>query len=214
MNAAARRKQKSNREDITVFVTIGILVLVFGVLSMGFQLVASRLLAPYYGSSILVWAWLISVFLLAFSVGSIFGGIITGFSNSRRRAMITLLMIACVTGFAINVFFARPLLDLLETLFQSDTAGIVLSCFTLFFAPIAALSGLIPECVAVCGRHGLTAGLAAGVIYGISTIGNIAGVIITAFCLVPRFPVSVILHAWLALSCLSVASLWFVVRST
>ena len=32
------------------------LIVVLGVLSMGFQLLASRLLNPYFGSSIIVWA--------------------------------------------------------------------------------------------------------------------------------------------------------------
>ena len=45
-----------------------------GILSMGFQLLGSRLLNPHFGSSIIVWAWLISTFLAAFSAGSILGG--------------------------------------------------------------------------------------------------------------------------------------------
>ena len=48
-------------------------VITLGILSMGFQLLASRLLSPHFGSSIIVWAWLISTFLAAFSLGSMLG---------------------------------------------------------------------------------------------------------------------------------------------
>ena len=48
-----------------------LIVVVLGVLSMGFQMLASRLLSPHYGSTIVEWVWLISTFLAAFSTGSI-----------------------------------------------------------------------------------------------------------------------------------------------
>jgi MFS family permease len=216
MIAADRKGElasKFSRKNLPAVAAITMLVLFFGVLSMGFQLVASRLLAPYYGSSILVWAWLISVFLLAFSIGSIMGGVITGLSDLTRRRMIGVAIAACILGFALNVFFATRLLNWLETSLQSINGGIVLSCFCLFFMPIAALSSFIPQCVALCTRHGLSAGFSSGLIYGVSTAGNILGVIITAFFLVPRFRVSTILQAWLVLACLAVMTLWPMVRS-
>jgi predicted membrane-bound spermidine synthase len=56
-----------------------------GVLSMGFQFAASRLLNPHFGSSIIVWAWLISTFLAAFSIGSMLGGWISNLPTAARR---------------------------------------------------------------------------------------------------------------------------------
>ncbi len=63
------------------------LVVVLGILSMGFQLLASRLLNPHFGSSIIVWAWLISTFLLAFSLGSMLGGWISCQPAARRARL-------------------------------------------------------------------------------------------------------------------------------
>ena len=57
-----------------LFPTILGLALFQGFLGMGFQLVASRLLAPYFGTTLIVWAFLISSFIAAFSIGSFFGG--------------------------------------------------------------------------------------------------------------------------------------------
>src|SRR5215204_2242219 len=62
-----------------------LVVITLGILSMGFQLLASRLLNPHFGSSIIVWAWLISTFLAAFSIGSMVGGWISNLSLEGRK---------------------------------------------------------------------------------------------------------------------------------
>src|SRR5881227_2722833 len=54
-----------------------ILVFLLGMLSMGLQLVASRVLAPFFGNSIFVWASLITTFLAAFSAGSFIGAAVS-----------------------------------------------------------------------------------------------------------------------------------------
>ena len=73
-------------------------VITLGILSMGFQLLASRLLNPHFGSSIIVWAWLISTFLAAFSTGSMVGGWISNLApGPRRRGQLTGAFLAIVT---------------------------------------------------------------------------------------------------------------------
>ncbi|MDX1748173.1 MAG: fused MFS/spermidine synthase, partial [Halobacteriales archaeon] len=49
-------------------------VFVSGVSSMGLEILAGRIVAPQYGSSIFTWGSIIGVFLLALSVGYIHGG--------------------------------------------------------------------------------------------------------------------------------------------
>ena len=54
----------------------GLQLLVFsaGGVLMGLEIAGSRVLAPHFGNSVFVWGSLISVFLLALSVGYVFGG--------------------------------------------------------------------------------------------------------------------------------------------
>jgi len=47
-----------------------------GAVFLGLEIVASRVVAPFFGNSIYVWGSLISVFLLALSVGYFIGGIL------------------------------------------------------------------------------------------------------------------------------------------
>src|SRR2546422_2865521 len=42
---------------------------------MALEIVGSRILAPYFGSSVYVWGSLISIFLAALSAGYYFGGV-------------------------------------------------------------------------------------------------------------------------------------------
>ena len=45
-----------------------------GFLVMAIELLGGRLLAPYFGSSIYVWGAIITVFMLALSLGYLWGG--------------------------------------------------------------------------------------------------------------------------------------------
>src|SRR5436190_13879746 len=59
-------------------VLLCVLIFCLGILSMGLQLLASRVLAPFFGNSIFVWASLITTFLAAFSTGSFIGAVVSG----------------------------------------------------------------------------------------------------------------------------------------
>lgn len=188
-------------------------VVVLGILSMGFQLLASRLLNPHFGSSIVVWAWLISTFLAAFSAGSMIGGSISNLpSASRRRAAGIGALVAVVT-LALVAVFGRALLTAIETAFTDVSVAIAVSCVGIFFLPVTALSTFGPQCVQYLASRGTPPGKASGVVYGVSTLGNIAGVMLTAFVLIPNLRVSTLLQLWLAVAVVSLAILLRLLRA-
>ncbi len=189
------------------------LVIVLGILSMGFQLLASRLLNPHFGSSIIVWAWLISTFLLAFSLGSMLGGWISCQPRPRRSRLQVAAAVLGVLTLAFTAFFGRAALDQIEIAFIDPGTGLLVSCLGLFFVPVTMLSSFGPQCVQYLAARGTTPGAASGLIYGISTVGNIAGVMLTAFALIPHFPVSSLLYLWLAVAVLSLGGLIAILRT-
>ncbi|HYD85513.1 MAG TPA: fused MFS/spermidine synthase, partial [Opitutus sp.] len=170
-----------------------LVVVTLGVLSMGFQLLASRLLNPHFGSSIIVWAWLISTFLAAFSIGSMIGGSISNASPGRRDRWRTIAAVAGVATLAFTAFFDRAECAPTEVSFTDMSTGLLVSCLGLFFLPVTALSTFGPQCVQYLATRGTAPGKASGLIYGISTLGNIAGVMLTAFVFIPNFRVSTLL---------------------
>ena len=85
-----------------------------------------------------------------------------------------------------TAFFGRAFLRLIEANFESIIFGLVISCPALFFFPIMMLAAFAPLATEVLARRGISAGLASGLTYGLSTVGNIAGVMGTAFLLMPN----------------------------
>lgn len=188
-------------------------VVTLGILSMGFQLLASRLLNPHFGSSIIVWAWLISTFLAAFSIGSMVGGWISNLSASARaRGLWTGAILAIVT-LAVAALFGKALLKQIEVAFENVSTALLVSCVGIFFLPVTALSTFGPQCVQFLASHGTPPGKASGTVYGVSTLGNIAGVMLTAFVLIPNFPVSTLLYIWLGVAIVSLGALGYLLRT-
>src|SRR5262245_53899245 len=137
-----------------------LVVITLGILSMGFQLLASRLLNPHFGSSIIVWAWLISTFLAAFSIGSMVGGWISNLPpEARKRGQITGALLAMGT-LALTAIFGRGLLDQIEAAFSDASTGLLVSCIGLFFLPVTALSLFGPQCVQFLASRGTPPGKA------------------------------------------------------
>ena len=190
-----------------------IVVIVLGILSMGFQLLASRLLSPYFGSAIDVWACLISTFLAAFSVGAMLGGWISNLPGASRWRWQLGGVIGAVLSLAVTSQFGRGLVDSIAVNMEPGKLPILLSCAVLFFIPVLSLSSFTPQCVQFLAGRGTPPGKASGLVYGISTLGNIAGVMLTAFVLIPHAPVSTLLNIWLGVAVVSLAALLALIRA-
>lgn len=186
-----------------------LVVITLGILSMGFQLLASRLLNPHFGSSIIVWAWLISTFLAAFSAGSMTGGWISNLPTEQRQRGQLAGVILALASLALTAAFGRSLLGVIEVAFEDVSLALFVSCAGIFFLPVTALSSFGPQCVQFLASRGTPPGKASGIIYGVSTLGNIAGVMLTAFALIPHFRVSTLLYLWLTVA---IVSLFLLVR--
>lgn len=172
------------------------LAFVLGVFSMGFQLLGSRLLSPWFGSSIIVWAFIISVFLAGFSLGSLGGGLLVRLAPAARPRWVALVAGLAVAGFAVNALFARGFLGWLDGFSAPLPLALGAACGLLFFPPVTALAAFTPVLVQAVSERGQTAGFASGLIYCVGTLGNIAGIMLTAFFLIPHVPVSALLWIW------------------
>jgi len=98
--------------------------------------------------------------------------------------------------------------------FEDVSTALLVSCVRIFFLPVTALSTFGPQCVQFLATRGTPPGQASGIVYGVSTLGNIAGVMLTAFALIPHFRVSTLLYLWLAVAVVSLASLVRLLRVT
>lgn len=156
-----------------------------GFVIMSMELLGGRLLAPYFGSSIYVWGSIISVFMLALSIGYLIGGRLTlGTVSMRRFASI----------FALGALLLVPLLLTNEAAMEwifirvaDPRLGSLLACMTLFFIPTVILGMISPYAVRLLVNHTQESGAVAGRLYFVSTLGSALGTLMTSFYLVLWF---------------------------
>ncbi len=158
-----------------------------GFASLGTELAASRLLAPFFGTSLLIWANLIGVILLYLSVGYWLGG---KWADRDPRAP-TMFFIIAVAGLAIGIlpFVAAPLLSLAIPALAQFNAELGLVSFigvlVLFAIPVTLLGCVPPFALRLATRAVSSVGATGGGLYALSTIGSILGVYLTVFVLIP-----------------------------
>jgi MFS family permease len=171
-----------------------------GCFVMAIELLGGRLLAPYFGSSIYVWGAIITIFMLALSLGYLAGGRYSLRQPSLRRLGI-LLILAAATALPV-VLAADPMLDWLSLLVNDPRSGSLLGSALLFFLPTVVSGMISPYAVRllVADRH--RSGDHAGKLYFVSTFGSAAGTLLTSFYLVLYFEVNQILWAMLSISLL------------
>jgi hypothetical protein len=185
-------------QSMGISLLIGLCAFFQGFLSMGFQLVATRLLAPFFGSTLFVWSFVISTFLAAFSIGAIVGGLFSQFdARLLMRNLIALVLIG-LAGYGVTAIEGHGILQWIDASFDNSFLALGLSCIALFFFPVLCLSALLPIFTEALMSSGLRGGMSTGFVYGVSTLGNITGVMVTAFVLIPSFATSTILQGWTA----------------
>ncbi len=183
-------------------------VVVFGsgAVLMGLEIVGSRVIAPFFGSSVYVWGGLISIFLAALSLGYYLGG-----TMADRWPRATLLAgLLGLSGLAILILpvISRPVLVAFDAWNLGPRLNPLLASITLFTIPSVLMGMTSPFAIKLVARDLATVGTSAGVLFALSTAGSIVGTVSTAFFLVPALGVRTILYllggSMLALSALLV----------
>lgn len=169
-----------------------------GFFVMAVELLGGRLLAPSFGSGIYVWGAIISVFMLALSLGYLAGGRLSMHRPSVRKLGM-LLLIAAVTMLPI-MWVGDTLLEAIAEQFSDPRAASLLAATGLFFVPTFASGMISPYAVRLLVSERATSGRHAGQLYFVSTFGSAAGTLLTSFYLVLILEVNQILLAMMSVS--------------
>jgi spermidine synthase len=181
---AARRALAGERSRS---LALGGLVFTAGVGSMATEIAASRLLAPYYGASTIVWANVIGIVLASLAVGYLLGGKLA----DRRPTRQTLgwIVVAGAAVIAAVPFVARPLLDVsVQGLDRVSTGAAIGSFFgtLVLFAPAVVLLGMVaPFAIRLWIDDVRGAGEVAGTVFALSTAGSLLGTFVPALVTIP-----------------------------
>jgi spermidine synthase len=166
---------------------LGLLSAVVGAASLGTEIAAARLLAPYFGASTIVWANTIATVLVALSIGYWLGGRAAD-RHPERRSLATVVMGASVL-LALVPLVARPFLGASVKAFSSLSVGAflgsLLGVLVLVAVPVALLGCVAPWVLRLAVDRVEHAGEIGGRLYALSTAGSLVGVFLAALVLIP-----------------------------
>jgi len=164
-----------------------LLVFVVGTGSLGAEIAAVRLLAPYFGASTIVWANTIGVVLVALSIGYWLGGRLADRNPSMRGLCV--LALAAAALLALVPFAADPMLDLAVDALDSISAGAFLGSLfgvlVLVAVPVMLLGAVSPYAIRLAVTTVEESGTVAGRLYALSTAGSLVGTLLSALLLIP-----------------------------
>ncbi|HSR30398.1 MAG TPA: fused MFS/spermidine synthase [Anaerolineae bacterium] len=167
-----------------------IAVFVGGMSSLGVELTAARLLDPFFGNSLIIWAVLIGMVLLYLTVGYYVGGKWA----DRKPYHRVLYQITAWSAFLIGVipFVARPVLLWSVQGFAQYSAGILagslFGVIALFSVPITLLGCVSPFAIRLSmeDEDVASSGNVAGGLYALSTVGSLVGTFLPVLILIPN----------------------------
>lgn len=159
-----------------------------GIASMGMEILAGRMIAPEFGSSIYTWGSIIGVFLASLSIGYLQGGKSAHIEASQNRIASLLLYVA---GYIAVLIFASDLIIRVTSGIPTPPMfSSLIPVIVLFGPPVYFLGFISPYGAELSNRQ--NKGHAAGQVYAIGTFGSIIGAFGTTFFLIPKFSVELI----------------------
>ena len=158
-------------------------VATLGFVTLGFEMVASRILTPLFGSGIYTWATIISIVVGGLMAGYFLGGFVADrFPGFGLAALIKFVSSA-------YLFFVYWLsqggLENLINQISGEFTALFTSGFIVCFPPLVVLGMYSPLSVRLLLREPTDAGKISGGLFAISSFGNIVGIIVTTFVLIP-----------------------------
>ena len=154
------------------------------------ELIASRILAPYFGNTNLVWTSIIGIILLSTSVGNYIGGNIADKkkeSNEMLEKHINIILIVTAILIFIIPVTQEILLTIITYCIKSVKIGAIIATLLLFFLPSMFIGMLSPIIIKLKINELENVGKTSGKIYALATLGSIVGTFLGGFFLIPQF---------------------------
>ena len=160
-----------------------------GMSVMAVELGASRLLAPYFSSSQIVWTIIIGTIMIAMALGNVYGGRTADKDPNPDRLYLRLL-IAAVWIALIPVVGKYVIIGVSALLVFSVSSGFLIwaafvACFVIFVYPLFLLGTVTPSLVKYTVESLDESGKVVGKLGAANTIGSIIGTFLPTFVTIP-----------------------------
>ena len=176
------------KASVTSVQKLLIISFVEGACVMVAELAGGKMLAPFYGTSLFVWASTLSITLGALTLGYYLGGRFSGQPLAKRGKTLFITLGIASALVMIMPFWANYIM--LQTMDMSFLTGVVISQLAFLFPPILCMGIISPMIINELAQHD-NSGKAAGSVYAISTLGGVISTLLTGFWLVPLVGISI-----------------------
>jgi predicted membrane-bound spermidine synthase len=158
------------------------LILLLSATGLTYEIAAGRVLAPFFGTSLLTWTAVIATVLAGFSLGNALGGLIAERPRPEALRRIRVALVAT----AVLAALTPTILALVYAWGARGTGGMLIAVFVAFFPAsvlISAPSPLLAK-LAVDARPGRE-GSSLGLVLAAGSLGAILGAVLTGFVALP-----------------------------
>jgi predicted membrane-bound spermidine synthase len=150
---------------------------------MAVELLGARMIAPWFGASLYVWASVLGVTMTGLAGGYFLGGRISAGMKSNNALFVLLALASFFT--AIMPYSSGWIMQL--TLHWDVRWGSLFSSLVFLFPPMLLMGMISPVIVRLCASSPEQSGKVAGTVYAVSTIGGIICTFITGFVIIPHW---------------------------
>src|SRR3989441_2018573 len=177
-------------------VTAASLVFLGGFAIMVLEIIGARFLAKDFGGSFYVWVSQIGVILIALALGYWVGGALA--DRFQRISFLAYLLAPAGVVTAFIPDFAEPLMNVIILRHPTDRAiplvwqklDPALGSALIFLLPCFALATLPPYMIRLTTQRLTHVGRISGLIIAASTVGSIAGVVVSGYVLIDQMKLS------------------------
>ena len=151
---------------------------------LALELLASRIMTPYFGVSLYIWTSILSTTLMFLAIGYAWGG---HRSSRRDTESLSYDFLAAPALAATAILIAGAIYPVLfpKLLALGLITGSFIASALLLGPSLLLLAAMNPLLVAILGTNRFNAGKPAGHVFFISTVGSVAGVLVCAFVVIP-----------------------------
>lgn len=162
-----------------------------GALVMILEMVGARLLAPYVGTSVIVWTSLIGVMMACLALGAWLGGRLA--DRVLQRRIPALLLTGAALGCTLTALGYRMVGEVVTSSGMNLYVAALVAACCLFALPACFFGMISPYMIRLRMASMATSGRVVGRLYALSTAGSILGTFLGGFVLVSWFSSSAIL---------------------
>ena len=173
------------------------------------ELCSAKILSPYFGTSIYVWASVLGVTLSALMSGYYLGGYIS--SNYKKTEIVFNLMLLAGLLVTITPVISSMILPL--TIQLDLLSGTIISLLCFLFIPLMLFGATSPLIINMLTSQAEDSGKISGNVYSVSTLGGIIVTFTIGFYTFPKFGITITLYVYGLLVILVSLVLFFVTRT-